>query len=60
MEEPSNKECPMCGAFMRLSPREVQERVPGTIVTRLARFEEWSCPDCDYFEERNEDEETAG
>ena len=45
------KECPMCGETMRLSVREIQERMPGAgaPTTRVAR--EWLCPECDYFEE---------
>jgi C4-type Zn-finger protein len=45
------KECPLCGETMRLSVRELRDRVPGTgqAVVRVAR--EWICPECDYFEE---------
>jgi uncharacterized protein with PIN domain len=45
------KECPLCGETMRLTVREIQERVPGvsTPTTRVSR--EWICPECDYFEE---------
>ena len=45
------KECPMCGETMRLSEREVVERVPGTPQTNTAKFSEWICPECDYFED---------
>lgn len=36
---------------MRLSVREIQERVPGVsqMAVRVAR--EWICPECDYFED---------
>lgn len=36
---------------MRLSVREIQERVPGVgqATVRVAR--EWICPECDFFEE---------
>ena len=45
------KECPLCGESMRLTVREIQERVPGVSAptTRISR--EWICPECDYFEE---------
>ena len=45
------KECPLCGEKMRLSVRQLPERVPGVsqLSTRVAR--EWICPECDYFEE---------
>ena len=45
------KECPLCGSTMRLVPRQVTTREPGTSTTRTATFDEWVCPDCDYFEE---------
>ena len=36
---------------MRLSVRDIHEKLPG--VTRLATrvVREWICPECDYFEE---------
>jgi acetone carboxylase gamma subunit len=41
---------------MRLSVREIQERVPGgEPAARVAR--EWICPECDYFEEAEAGEE---
>jgi uncharacterized protein with PIN domain len=51
LQFPSMKECPLCGESMRLSVREITERVPGVSAptTRIAR--EWICPECDYFEE---------
>ena len=41
----------MCGENMRLSVRELEERVPGVSerAHRVAR--EWICPECDYFED---------
>jgi hypothetical protein len=48
------KECPMCGEFMRLRDRETVDRVPGTTQTRTSKFREWVCPECDYFEEAEE------
>jgi hypothetical protein len=40
---------------MRRRQRDVVDRVPGysTAVTRQAA--EWICPDCDYFEEVEEE-----
>jgi C4-type Zn-finger protein len=51
------KECPMCGEGMRLLVREYRDRIPGhgESAARLAR--EWICPECDYFEEAESDEE---
>ena len=48
------KECPMCGETMKLREREVTDRVPGTTQTRRSKFNEWVCPECDYFEEAEE------
>lgn len=50
------KECPMCGEMMRLTKHERPERVPGTPETHAAPTAEWTCPECDYFEEALEDE----
>jgi hypothetical protein len=36
---------------MRLSVREVQERVPGVTALAVRVTREWVCPECDYFEE---------
>jgi C4-type Zn-finger protein len=51
------KECPLCGEMMRLSVREVRERIPerGESAVRVTR--EWICPECDYFEETEAGEE---
>jgi transposase len=51
------KECPMCGEPMRLSMREVAERVPGTPDAGPRPVREWVCPECDYFEEADEGED---
>lgn len=45
------KECPMCGENMRLSTREVADRVPGVSQAQARIAREWICPECDYFEE---------
>jgi hypothetical protein len=55
-----NKECPMCGEFMRLETREVISRVPGTTQEVKAPVREWVCPECDYFEEAEGDDVLPG
>ncbi len=45
------KECPLCGENMRLSVREIQERVPGASQPAPRNVREWICPECDYFED---------
>src|SRR4029079_19510482 len=46
------KDCPLCGETMRLSEREIEERVAGQVAKRRVR--EWICPECDYFEDAEE------
>ena len=45
----------MCGEFMRLETREVVTRVPGTSQDNRRIEREWVCPECDYFEEEEND-----
>ena len=45
------RECPMCGESMHLNNRQVTQHIPGTNEERAHTFGEWTCPDCDYFEE---------
>ena len=45
------KECPLCGDTMRLTVRELTDRVPGTGQTTTRQVREWVCPECDYWEE---------
>jgi len=56
----AGKECPMCGELMRLVETEVTDRVPGTPQTRTSKTVEWVCPECDYFEEPDEDDTEGG
>jgi hypothetical protein len=51
------KDCPMCGEAMRQREREIVDRVPGTHQASAAKYREWVCPECDYFEEVEESEE---
>jgi YgiT-type zinc finger domain-containing protein len=51
------KDCPMCGEVMRLVERVEVDRTPGTSQTHVTRVREWVCPDCDYFEESEEQPE---
>ena len=50
------KDCPLCGDTMRLKARAVSDRVPGTGQTTTRQVREWCCPECDYFEEAEDDE----
>jgi hypothetical protein len=49
------KECPLCGGTMRLRRVETVVRVPGNPSASTRTADEWVCPDCDYFEEAEED-----
>jgi len=55
----ASKECPLCGTPMRLVARTVTTQIPGVPVPRTTTFDEWICPDCDYFEEAEEPEDEA-
>ena len=44
----------MCGERMRLHTREQTDRVPGTRETKTKPVREWTCPECDYFEDADE------
>jgi YgiT-type zinc finger domain-containing protein len=52
---PGTKECPLCGGSMRLRLREDIVRVPGNPSATVRNVKEWLCPDCDYFEEAEEE-----
>jgi C4-type Zn-finger protein len=53
------RECPMCGEFMRLVSREVITRLPGSpqVVRTIVR--EWICKECDFFEEAEDETSPA-
>ena len=46
----------MCGESMRLESRERTDRLPGQGLMRTHTIEEWVCPECDHFEEAEEEE----
>lgn len=48
------RECPMCGETMRLGDRETTDRIAGTSHVQTRAFREWTCPECDYFEDADE------
>jgi len=53
------KDCPLCGERMRRKEWEETAWVPGTVEAKQSRVSEWVCPDCDYFEEIEEDDEAG-
>lgn len=49
----------MCGEPMRLIERERVSVIPGTGQTVAREVTEWVCPECDYFEDVEDDEGLA-
>ena len=45
----------MCGGTMRVRETESVVRVPGNPNATTHKSREWLCPDCDYFEEVEEE-----
>jgi ssDNA-binding Zn-finger/Zn-ribbon topoisomerase 1 len=52
------QECPLCGTSMRLRETETSVQVPGNPQPTRRIVREWVCPECDYYEEA--EEETLG
>ena len=52
---PASKECPLCAGVMSIKERQTVTRVPGNPKATTSTTREWVCPDCDYFEEDDED-----
>ena len=46
-----NRECPMCGEAMTLVQRQLSDSIPGTEEVKATAVTEWTCPECEYFEE---------
>lgn len=40
---------------MKLTTRRTVDRLPGTNESKTRETTEWVCPDCDYFEEAEDD-----
>ena len=57
MSEPATptRECPLCGGTMQLKITQTVVRVPGNPTGTTKSTREWVCPDCDYFEEVEEE-----
>jgi len=45
------KECPLCGGTMRLKHTEHIVHISGNPQGTKHTTDEWTCPDCDHFEE---------
>lgn len=53
---PEERECPLCGEWMRLKIADVVVQVPGNPEPNTRTRREWVCPECDYFEEAGDGE----
>ena len=49
------KECPLCGTEMQIKITESVVYVPGASQTSTRQLREWVCPECDHFEEAEEE-----
>jgi YgiT-type zinc finger domain-containing protein len=49
------RECPLCGENMRLKEHDTVVQVPGNPTGTVKHVREWVCPECDYFEEAEEE-----
>jgi YgiT-type zinc finger domain-containing protein len=49
------RECPLCGGTMQLRRTRTVVTTPGHTNTTTRTTAEWLCPDCDYFEEAEEE-----
>ena len=48
------RDCPMCGERMRLIERQLTDRIAGTDEFKATAVAEWTCPECDYFDEADD------
>ena len=54
-----SRECPLCGETMRIKAREMIDRIPGHSQVVRREVREWTCPECDFYEDV-EDERAPG
>jgi hypothetical protein len=50
------KECPLCSEIMRVHKTIHVTRIPGTTQQMTHEGHEWRCPECDYFEEIDDED----
>ena len=51
------RECPLCGGTMQLKQTTSVQPIPGYTDAEPKTTLEWVCPDCDYFEEADGEDE---
>jgi C4-type Zn-finger protein len=52
---PATRDCPLCGGTMRLTEAKTVVQIPGNPKATARVTREWVCPDCDYFEEAEQE-----
>jgi transposase len=50
-----SRECPLCGGTMQLQAGAVTVLIPGNPKPTVKPRREWVCPDCDHFEDADEE-----
>ena len=55
MEEDDTRECPQCGGTMHFKQIEAVTQVAGNPEPLTLTTREWMCPDCEYFEDADEE-----
>jgi ssDNA-binding Zn-finger/Zn-ribbon topoisomerase 1 len=50
----ATRECPLCGTTMLLKESTTTSHTPGNPKPTTLPLREWVCPECDYFEEAEE------
>ena len=53
-EDHEQRECPLCGGTMRIKRTEVVIVIPGNPKPTTRPHREWTCPECDNFEDAEE------
>ncbi len=51
----AGKECPLCGETMQIKVTEKVDLIPGNLDPSTRTMQEWVCPECDHFEEVEEE-----
>jgi transposase len=55
MEDNDSKECPLCGGTMHVKASQAVIQVPGNPQPSITTTREWVCPECEYFEDADEE-----
>ena len=54
-DDHEQRECPLCGGSMHLKETETVSQIPGNPRPTVRTHREWICPECDNFEEADDD-----